>query len=151
MRHSVRAIVIISLFSFAYACRTSQNTLRPFTSDLCSAYPEGVKDHPNAWCECCVEHDLKYWMGGTRKEKKQADNDLARCVANSGYKKRGKIMFLGVQMLGGAHLPFSWRWGYGWLFHRGYKPLSSAEIKLANELLQQDQSKLIIENSCNQK
>jgi hypothetical protein len=44
------------------------------------------------------------------------------------------VMFAGVRLVGGPHLPTPYRWGYGWPFGRPYKQLTSEEEALAATL-----------------
>jgi hypothetical protein len=90
-------------------------------------------------------HDVAYWRGGTKAERKQADKALRRCVlAKTDDPVLAKLMYDGVH-LGGSPYFLNWyRWGYGWSYERKYSPLSSAEIeqvrKRWSEFLQQQQS-----------
>ncbi len=79
-----------------------------FESDGCSCWPDGD------WLECCVKHDLVYWQGGTREERKDADRELGQCVTEKGHPIVGQVMFLGVRMGGVWWLPTPFRWGFGW-------------------------------------
>jgi hypothetical protein len=80
----------------------------PFRSDGCSCWPDGD------WVECCVEHDLPYWKGGTREARKDADLRLRECVSEKGHPIIGAVMFLGVRLGGVWWLPTPFRWGFGW-------------------------------------
>ena len=79
-----------------------------FTSDGCSGFPNGD------WLECCVSHDLVYWMGGTREERANADLALKRCVSDKGHPVIAAFMHFGVRIGGVWWLPTSFRWGFGW-------------------------------------
>lgn len=79
-----------------------------FKSDGCSCWPDGD------WLECCVTHDLLYWMGGTRQERKNADLELKKCVTGTGHPVVGQAMFIGVRIGGVWWLPTPFRWGFGW-------------------------------------
>lgn len=89
---------------------------RAFESDGCSAFPDGD------WAQCCVEHDVEYWCGGTADERKRADARLSACVAESGHSILGPFMYAGVRMGGAPWWPVPWRWGFGWDFPHGYDP-----------------------------
>jgi len=80
----------------------------PFKSDGCSCWPDGD------WLECCVKHDLSYWLGGTGEERKDADIALRKCVTEKGHSMLGQAMFLGVRIGGVWWLPTPFRWGFGW-------------------------------------
>lgn len=78
-----------------------------FTTDGCSMVPDGD------WGACCVEHDMKYWCGGDREQRLDADKELKQCVASDAGPARAQLMFLGTRLGGLRRLPFGWRWGYG--------------------------------------
>ena len=59
-------------------------TLQPFSSDGCSAFPDGTLTNPKEWLQCCRQHDLAYWRGGTEEERQAADRELQECVAATG-------------------------------------------------------------------
>jgi hypothetical protein len=79
-----------------------------FKSDGCSCWPDGD------WLECCVKHDLLYWAGGAREERKNADIELRNCIAEKGHPVVAQVMFLGVRIGGVWWLPTPFRWGFGW-------------------------------------
>ena len=115
--------------------------LKPFTSDGCSAFPDGTFSQPSLWSECCFKHDIAYWKGGSFAEKVAADNALAQCVSRTGSPKTAWLMLKGVKMGGSAYLPTSFRWGYGWQYLRAYKALSSDEkIQIQKQLKKQRQA-----------
>ena len=73
------------------------------------------------WAACCFEHDIAYWCGGSREQRKAADRDLRDCVARSGESSAfANFVRLTVTIGGAPWLPFPWRWGYGWKPGRGY-------------------------------
>ena len=80
----------------------------PFQSDGCSGWLDGN------WLECCVKHDLLYWLGGTGEERKAADLALRECLTEQGHPYVGQVMFLGVRVGGVWWLPTPFRWGFGW-------------------------------------
>jgi hypothetical protein len=101
--------------------------LEPFTTDGCSAFPDGTPDQRSLWIECCIRHDLAYWKGGTEAERKTADEALQACVAQVGEPEIAKLMLAGVRVGGSPYLPTPFRWGYGWPYKRGYQALTEAE------------------------
>ncbi len=122
---------------------TYAGDLKPFTSDGCSAFPDGTFKQNKLWLDCCIQHDVAYWKGGSRDERKQADLKLKQCVAKVGQPEIAKLMLAGVRVGGTPYLPTSFRWGYGWPYFRGYKKLTAAEIeevklKFKNSLLIRD-------------
>lgn len=113
--------------------KTFQNVLLPFSSDGCSSFPDhafGVD-----WTQCCLKHDVSYWQGGTQKQRRQADEDLKRCVGKAASDILGKLMKWGVRPGGIPQGPTSWRWGYGWVLNRGYKSLSDLDRQQVEQQL----------------
>lgn len=100
--------------------------LKSFVSDGCSLFPDGTPKEPKKWCHCCYTHDIGYWKGGTRQQRKNTDLELQQCVHDID-KTLAKSMFSGVRAFGGPYFPTTYRWGYGWPYIRGYKPRSEQE------------------------
>ena len=103
--------------------------LKPFTSDGCSAFPNGTLAQQTLWLQCCRDHDLAYWKGGTRDERKLADVALHDCVAQVGEPRIADMMQAGVRVGGTPYLPTHFRWGYGWPWPRGYAALTAEELQ----------------------
>ena len=80
------------------------------------------------WCDCCFQHDIAYWQGGTEAERLAADQALRACVFEKTQSQElADLMFEGVRF-GGSPYFYNWyRWGYGWDFERKYGPLSEGE------------------------
>ena len=85
-----------------------QQPARPFVTDGCSLWLDREWD-----LDCCVTHDIAYWCGGTREERRQADAAFGECVAANTAQSIGLGMRLGVRMGGHPLFPTSYRWGYG--------------------------------------
>jgi hypothetical protein len=98
--------------------------LEPFTSDGCSSYPDGTDADPTKWLHCCVEHDVRYWAGGTDDERLVADEELRDCVAATGEDDQAEIIFTGVRAGGSPIFDTSYKWGYGWPDERGSASLN---------------------------
>lgn len=108
--------------------------LNPFTTDYCSEWPEGKKENPEQWADCCFTHDLHYWLGGTSGEREKSDIALKECVKLSGSSEAGFLMYIGVR-LGGQPGDASYSWGYGWTHSRGYEGLDDKTKTQAINLL----------------
>ena len=109
--------------------------LKPFTTDGCSMFPDRSAAMKADWCHCCVVHDFAYWRGGTADARLAADRGLQACVLQATNDQAfADLMFNGVRVGGGPGLPTSYRWGYGWPYGRGYKPLSPDEEAQADAL-----------------
>lgn len=118
----ILALVIISL-----SVAVNAENIKPFTSDGCSAFPDGTLKQKQLWLACCTAHDFSYWQGGTYKERLVADQELKQCVAEVGEPEIAKLMLVGVRVGGSPYFPTSFRWGYGWSYPRLYKALSPEE------------------------
>ncbi len=109
--------------------RPLSEQVQPFRSDACSFWPEGTKKDSDLWLSCCVVHDLAYWKGGTRKEKKMADEKLQLCVEEKYGSGTAQVMRWGVETGGRPIFDTDFKWAYGWNYQRGYLPLTDEEKK----------------------
>lgn len=120
------------------SCFLKADTLKPFTSDGCSAFPDGTFDQKNLWLACCQQHDFDYWQGGTYQQRLASDEQLKQCVTLVGEPTIATLMLAGVRVGGTPYLPTSFRWGYGWSYPRLYGALSIEELaqvaKLSTDL-----------------
>jgi len=112
----------------------SADTLKPFTSDGCSSFPDGTLKQKTLWLSCCQQHDLEYWRGGTYQERLQSDIALKVCVSNVGEPEIALLMLAGVRVGGTPFLPTKFRWGYGWSYPRFYGELTKSELQQVNLL-----------------
>ncbi|KGJ94449.1 hypothetical protein [Colwellia psychrerythraea] len=126
-------IIICLLFSLLSASILAE-TIKPFSSDGCSAFPDGTYQQKELWLSCCTAHDYAYWQGGTYEERLIADEQLQQCVANVGEPKIANLMLTGVRIGGSPYLPTPFRWGYGWSYPRPYKPLTPEEKRQITQL-----------------
>jgi len=81
-----------------------------FKSDKCSLFPDCD------YGDCCVEHDKKYYFGGSFKERRRADITLYKCVRRKKgfhHKIIAPLMYVGVRIGGVSWLPTPFRWGFG--------------------------------------
>lgn len=117
-----------ALFTCLLTASGCAEELAPFTSDGCSAFPDGTLEQKTLWLNCCTAHDFAYWKGGNYQQRLQADEALQSCVAQTGQPEIARLMLAGVRVGGTPFLPTSFRWGYGWAYLRGYKALSEQEL-----------------------
>lgn len=95
------------------ACTESGNPVPPreFYSDGCSVFMDGN------WADCCIEHDVAYWCGGSYWKRLHADVKLGGCVMDKGYPVVGQFAGLlmppVIQITGMSIWPTWYRWGYG--------------------------------------
>jgi len=108
-------------------CATASD-INQFASDGCSLFPDGTLKDRTLWCDCCFKHDITYWRGGSEEERKRADKALRACVLErTGDKAFAEMTYDGVRVGGSPVFPTWYRWGYGWEYGRGYKPLTEEE------------------------
>jgi hypothetical protein len=122
-----KIIFLLSLLFFASS--SLADDIKSFTSDGCSAFPDGTLKQKKLWLACCTAHDLSYWQGGTYKERVKADQELKYCVAKVGEPTVAALMLAGVRVGGTPYFPTSFRWGYGWPYPRGYKAVTPEEYE----------------------
>lgn len=140
MTFSIRFLPLFILFplaSFAQVTMSSSSAgISPFTSDGCSGSPDAIMGV--SIVHCCIAHDFEYWLGGTEKDKVDADQALASCITTAlggDYSIVGDIYKMGVEMGGepvyfeSLNSPFDWRWAYGWQSDYGYTTLTHAELQ----------------------
>ncbi len=132
------AAAVLSLLALLPAGCEEEALLGDFRSDGCSLFPDRSVLTRQDWCECCFEHDLAYWRGGTEEERLLADLELRRCVLEkTGDERLADLMFEGVR-LGGSPYFYNWyRWGYGWPYDRKYGPLTDEEQAQVERKLQE--------------
>lgn len=129
----MKRLLIVLLFG--WSATAVADSLKPFTTDGCSAFPNGTPRQQSLWMDCCIQHDLAYWMGGTREERRDADQALRQCVADIGEEEIAEIMLAGVRVGGSPYWPTGYRWGYGWGYLRGYEALSDEEVEAVHQRL----------------
>ena len=130
----MRKLVYIGLILLCMT-RSNADELAPFTTDGCSLFPNGNPLHKSLWLQCCIQHDMAYWQGGTREQRLAADLALEQCVTKVGEPKIATTMLAGVRAGGTPYLPSSFKWGYGWSITRGYQALTTEEQQqVANRL-----------------
>lgn len=87
----------------------------PNPHDGCSCVPD-INEKIRA---CCDAHDVAYWLGGTRAQRKQADQAFRQCARDAGHPVIAAIYYMGVRMGGVPWLPTPYRWGFGWPYEKG--------------------------------
>ena len=130
------AVLISSSCAFAKLPADYVAHIDPFTTDGCSASPEGTSKDRAAWVHCCVEHDIAYWQGGSKARKLKADQKLRSCISKAGYNQIAKLYYYAVRAGGTPNLDTSWRWGYGWPYKIGYNELTSEQLQSVQQELE---------------
>lgn len=133
----MKNLCFIALIALILNFRTFANSdsavdeIAPFMTDFCTDFPEGTLHRPNLWKNCCIKHDMAYWVAGSKKQRKQADWRLHQCVEEVGGKFYASLIYRGVLL--GHHSPIKskTRWGWAWKDRPYFQPLTSAQIDLA--------------------
>jgi hypothetical protein len=76
--------------------RIARNPLKP---DGCSLSPDFGFRH------CCDLHDLLYFVGGDRSDRRAADRHLRECIRGQGHPLLAWVYWLAVRTLGGPSWP----------------------------------------------
>jgi hypothetical protein len=128
-------IFILLILILICACEDKEE-ISDFTSDGCTLFPDSSLILKKDWCDCCFEHDIAYWQGGTKEERLKADEALRDCVLEkTGNEKLANVIYSGVRF-GGSPYFYNWyRWGYGWHYDRKYKELNEEEKKQVEKKL----------------
>ena len=130
-----QSLVLLMIGVIVSGCTENDSMeLADFTSDGCSIFPNGTPDDQKLWLNCCKKHDYDYWKGGTETERLASDEALRQCVIAAGEPRIAQLMLTGVRIGGSPYLPTTFRWGYGWPYLRGYKPLTPAEQAQVHKL-----------------
>ncbi|QSI78379.1 hypothetical protein [Niveibacterium microcysteis] len=128
-RHLAQSVFVLCGLAASVAWA---DTLKPFTTDGCSSFPDGTPWQQTLWLDCCVKHDIAYWIGGTKEDRVAADETLEQCVAAVAEPAIAKLMLAGVRAGGTPYFPTTYRWGYGWSYPRGYGALSRDDAEQVN-------------------
>ena len=115
--------------------------IKPFSTDGCSLFPNGVPNDRTRWLACCTQHDIQYWQGGSEQQRIESDKQLLRGVEKTGQTKIALLMHQGVRVGGAPYWPVPYRWGYGWTYLRGYKLLTKQEKQSVKRALEQYHAK----------
>jgi len=83
-----------------------------FFSDGCSMWPDEWKRGRVNLSSPCFWHDVRYFLGGTGQERKEADLQLFRDVLQIAGPSMAYIMYIGVRT-GGWIKGTGFNWGYG--------------------------------------
>lgn len=96
---------------------------KPFASDGCTLAPD------LDFRQCCEQHDRVYWCGGTREQRRRADQALKSCMRELGHEQLSGLYYAGVRLGGLPYLPTYWRWGFGWTGQHRYTHYARACVE----------------------
>jgi hypothetical protein len=131
----LKPILLLLLCACISATTYAADSIKAFTTDGCSLFPDGHLYNRELWLPCCTAHDKAYWQGGTWEQRRDADRQLKQCVAALGEHVVAELMLNGVRVGGSPFWPTRFRWGYGWNYLRGYKPLNDDEQRSVQKAL----------------
>lgn len=110
--------------------------LKPFLTDFCTSYAEGTRSQPDLWKHCCIEHDLYFWAGGSKADRKATDIRLRDCVAATGAETHARLIYTAVSIGGASPIRFKTKqWGHAFENRERYQSLSLEETNLVIEAL----------------
>ena len=104
--------ILISASATLSAAQISDSEVLPSgaKSDGCTLIPDGhIRD-------CCLRHDQEYFVGGTRKERRESDKRLFTCITKKTgfvHKLVAPFIWLGVRIGGVPFISTPFRWGFG--------------------------------------
>jgi hypothetical protein len=142
--------IILLLFCLTFAPKTFANQLQPFVTDYCTMFSNGTFEKPDLWKHCCLDHDIRYWYGGTEINMDQADLNLKSCVEKVAGTSWATLIYSGVRA--GHYSPIKnvHKWSWGWETNRGDKELNANEkIYILEEIHQLPFGNDVIENFIN--
>lgn len=124
----MKAFLTVLLFIIA-AKGGCSDTIRSFETDYCTLFMEGN------WGHCCLDHDLSYWVGGSKQEQLQSDLKLKSCVAEAGGEFMGNAIYYAVRAGHYSPVKHKYKWSWGWGDEESFEPLSSGQKAVAGQEL----------------
>ncbi len=129
-------LLILLSISFATICLGAEEKvlLRPFKTDGCTGWFD--QSFKYDWKKCCVIHDLYFWAGGEKSDRKNADKKLRQCVKEVSNGFHAGLIYFGVKT--GSLSPFkipSKKWGNAWDEKFNDEILTSSDISKIKESL----------------
>ncbi len=138
--------MIIIFLSISFTINAHAN-LALFETDFCTMFVEGTKENPELWKDCCIEHDLRYWFGGSSKDQDLADERLKACVEKKGEKTWAIIMYNAIRLGHYSPVKHKYQWSWGWITKREKKALNAEEKELVkSEILKLNYSNDFLQN-----
>ncbi len=129
-------IPLFLIFSFLVSVKAmAEVALKPFQTDGCTLFIDGTPSKPGLWRSCCVEHDLRYWFGGSSEDMDSADLRLKSCVKQIAGESIARTIYTGVRAGHYSPIKNKTAWNWGWVLKREKVALNLEEITVAiNEL-----------------
>jgi hypothetical protein len=103
--------------------------LSPFVTDGCTMFLDGTPSKPGLWRPCCVEHDLRYWFGGSEADMNNTDLRLKECVQKLAGDYWATLIYNGVRAGHYSPIKNKYYWSWAWSVKREKTPLTPAETE----------------------
>jgi hypothetical protein len=131
---NLKLLTLLCTLTLASAVQ-AEIKLKPFETDGCTMFIDGTPKEPGLWKNCCIEHDLRYWFGGSTEDMDATDLRLKSCVEKIAGATWANLIYTGVRT--GHHSPVKnkTQWNWGWTEKREYKKLTPEEIVVIKEEL----------------
>ena len=123
-------LIINFTFFIGNSSEAASLKLKPFETDGCTLFIDGTPRQPGLWRPCCVEHDLRYWFGGSKEDMDQTDFRLKACVQNVAGEQWARTIYTGVRAGHYSPIKNKFAWNWGWFTKREKSPLTNEEIKI---------------------
>lgn len=123
--------IVLFIFSlFGAQLIAAESKLSPFETDGCTMFVDGPSSKPELWRHCCVEHDLRYWFGGTQGDMDKTDVRLKECVQKVAGASWATLIYNGVRAGHYSPIKNKYQWGWAWSPKREKTPLTLEESTL---------------------
>ncbi len=126
---------LLALVALVFSFTSAHAQLKEFKTDYCTFYPNGSLFNRNAWKHCCLEHDIYYWVGGSKKRQFSVDLKLRECVRSTGYDLIANMMYYGVRAGHYSPVKIKYDWGWGRVERDKFAPLLLKEELALKKLL----------------
>lgn len=102
--------------------------LNQFETDGCTMFVDGPPKGPGLWRNCCIEHDLRYWFGGSKDDMAVTDLRLKSCINKVAGASWANLIYKGVRIGHYSPIKNKRKWSWGWTEKRENKELTIEEI-----------------------
>lgn len=104
--------------------------LEPFETDTCTFFIDG------SWSECCIEHDVRYWLGGSQERMDESDLKLRKCVEEKSNNIWSSLIYQGVRLGHLSPIKSKYEWAWGWSEqNEKFSPLNQKQKAIAVDAL----------------
>lgn len=129
-------LCLFFLLSLSLFGANEKTVIRSFKTDGCTGWFDQTSKYD--WKKCCVLHDLYFWAGGIKEDRKLADLRLKACVKKEANSFHATLIYFGVKS--GSFSPIkikSKKWGNAWEEIYQYSKLEKNDLFLLKKSLQE--------------